>query len=375
MKAPTSTSNIRGLERTTLLHWIASVAVLSSAPSCVDVDSIDEDTSDPSDPGTDDTIEIPPDDLGIPVSETATMWITDTTAESTRTIPAYLDPQDPDRVINVFEIRYPAIEGEKRLVAAKILARQPSRTPDSLLMAAVTLACYPSGYPRSSIGATQNTLRGHTATLTPRLVYTAPRTGTVVCRVAAVGRRPRPSSGATSHNVWLVDVGSSISASAPLTAWSRYLVSEARSRVLDAGEQWTPVIESVHVDPFAGAFTLISDHKVTTCTSVGGSRDGTTNGLDLCVGRVGSAASDGELTVKARQRTISGDWCGESQTAVSQSFRIDRDVHHGMLFSAGTVHVDPSCASTFVITSTLRLRSGTDLMVHGGSVSTSIVSH
>jgi hypothetical protein len=61
-------------------------------------------------------------------------------------------------------------------------------------MAAVTLTCYPSGYPRSSVGATQNTLRGQTVTLTPRLVYTAPRTGTVVCRVAAVGRRPSTQS-------------------------------------------------------------------------------------------------------------------------------------------------------------------------------------
>jgi hypothetical protein len=63
------------------------------------------------DPGTDDTIEVPPDESASLVSPVDSTPITDTTAESTRTIPAYLDPDDPDRVVTVFEIRYPARSG------------------------------------------------------------------------------------------------------------------------------------------------------------------------------------------------------------------------------------------------------------------------
>lgn len=300
--------------------------------------------------------------------------VSDSTAESTRTIPAYKDPDDPTRRIRVFTVSFEAVAGEKRYITSRINAYPPTTTPDELLMASITVICYPTGEPRASVGATQNTLRGTATVLTPRFVYTVPSTGTVNCHLYATGLRPRPvSTGDVTDNVWIVDSGSSLSASVPMPDWTETVVIDAASRVLDIGTQWTPINTWVSVAAGTPEFELVSDHKVTTCSSVGGSSDSTTNGADLCEGRVTRTGTTVNLTVKARQRDGSGSWCGDAQLVSSYDAFVSVDVHHKMLFSKGVVTVNPTCAPTFQVTGTVRVVDGADLMVHAPSEYTLLV--
>ncbi len=325
--------------------------------------------------GTDDSFFSVPDSVEDERAfSTASGEVTDSDAQTTRTIPAYKSPTDPSRLIPVFEVKFLAQPGERRLISARINAQQNDSTPDVLLMAAVSLSCNYSSAPTSSAGATENTLRGRTTVLTPRFIYTYRESTahTVTCRLSATGRRPRPVSGTSSRNVWVVDTGSSLTASAPVGPMSRTLVSGARSRVLDRGESWTPIFESFHVDAGLSSFQLISDHKVTTCSSVGGSSDAT--GTDMCAGRVSRSGTDIRLTVKARQRTNSGDWCGEPQVIESIVTRVTPDIHHQMLFNSGTVKVNPACSTAFVVTGTLENDSGADIVIHAGSERTLVVT-
>lgn len=311
-----------------------------------------------------------------PAAAAPSTAVSDSAAESTRTIPAYKDPDDPSRRIRVFTVSFEAVAGEKRYVTSRINARQPTTTPDELLMASISIICYPTGQPRASVGATQNSLRGTTTVLTPRFVYTVPSTGTVNCHLYATGLRPRPvSTGDITDNLWIVDTGSSLSASVAMPGWTETVITDASSRVLDPGTQWTPINTWISVTAGTTEFELVSDHKVTTCSSVGGSSDSTTNGAELCDGRVSRTGTTVNLTVKARQRDGSGNWCGDPQLVSSYDTFVSVDVHHKMLFSKGVVTVDPACTPTFQVTGTIRVVDGADLMVHAPSEYTLFVEH
>lgn len=292
----------------------------------------------------------------------------DSSADDGRTVPAYRLADDPNRVLRVFSVKFWAREGERRYITSRVLARQPSSTPDSLLMASVSVSCSP-GEGVTNAGATQNVIRGRTTVLTPRFVYTVPRTGMVGCLLVASGLRPRPSSsGATSSNVWYVDSGSYLSVSEPMGWWPRSLATSATSRVVDRGERWTPIASVVPVGANDTSFEIVSDHKVTTCSSVGGSRDSSTGGRELCEGRVSTTGSRVRLVVSAVQLDRSGQACAAAQE-FSRTWLVRPDVHHAMLFSKSVVGVSrsASCEPRFAIRSSIEQVGGADVVIHAPS--------
>lgn len=305
----------------------------------------------------------------------AAVALRDTTADETRTVPAYRDPGDPARTVRLFSLRFYAHAGERRWVSALVVARQPRSTPDALLMAAVSVTCSPSPDGVVSASATQNLLRGSTTSFTPRFVYGVPRTGMVGCVVNATGLRPRPSyTGYRSANVWVVDAGSYLAVSNPVPGWSRSVNTRARSRVLDPGERWTPIHRTMRVGPVARV-RIASDHKVTTCAAVGGSRDGTTVGRELCAGRVSRRGSTVRLVVRAVQLTARGRPCTPSQVVARRVAWVRPDVHHRMLYAGGDVRVSRAagCVPSFAVFGTLTQVRGADVVVHAGSELTSVV--
>jgi hypothetical protein len=310
-----------------------------------------------------------------PVADPAPSALRDFTADETRTIPAYIDADDPRRTVRVFSVRFYAHAGERRFVATQVVARQPSSTPDPLLMAAVSITCSPALGGVVNAGATQNLMRGSAATFTPRFVYVVPRTGMVACVVTATGLRPRPSaSGYRSANVWQVDSGSYLSVSDPIGSWPRSIETTARSRVLDHGEHWTPIRRRVSVGRVS-SFRVVSDHKLTTCSAVGGSRDTTTAGRELCDNRVSTIGSTLRLVVRAVQLTSRGRPCAEAQVVAQRLARVRAAVHHQMVFAGGEVSVSraPGCVPDFNLFGTLTQVWGADVVVHATSELTSVL--
>lgn len=291
----------------------------------------------------------------------------DERADSSRVIPAYRSPSADDRVVQVFSVRFRAVAGERRLIAGKVVARQPSSTPDSALMAATSVTCSPVNDVSSS-GATENVLRGRATTLTPRFVYVVPRSGVVSCSVLASGLRPRPvSSGSAASNIWFVDDGSYLSVSAPLGSWARSVDTDATSRVVADGASWTALSRIVRVR--AGrSFQVVTDHKVTTCSSVGGSRDSSTGGREICAGHVSTRGSIARAIVTVVQLADSGQACSAPQV-ITGSRKVTPTVHHAMLAVRGVVRVDRSaaCGDRFWIRSTLRHDGGAAFAVHAPS--------
>jgi hypothetical protein len=301
----------------------------------------------------------------------------DSVLDESRTIPAYLSVSDPDRVVRLHSVRFWARAGEKRYVTSEVIGWQPTTTPDHLLMAAVSVTCAPGGGGVVTAGATQNLLRGTAARFTPRFVFTATRTGMAACRLEATGSRPRPLwFGGARRNVWRIRDGSFLSVSRPIPHWSRNLTAPARSRVLDRGERWAPVARTVRVGNVR-SFEVVSDHKVTTCSAAGGSRDSSTLGKDMCTHRVSRAGSTYRLVVTASQRTRSGGPCGNRQVVVSRRTHVSANVHHRMLFSKGLVSVSHAagCVRRFRIVGTIVHLRGADLMVHAPSERTAVLPH
>jgi len=319
---------------------------------------------------------VSPTGLDLPAAAVPDSAFRDDRADESRTIPAYLDSTDPDRVVQVFSLRFWAREGERRYVTSRVVARQPSSTPDSLLMASVSVTCYPASSEVTNAGATENVIRGSASVLTPRFVFVVPRTGMVACVLVASGLRPRPvSSGTTSDNVWFVDSGSYLSVSEPMAGWARSVTSSGRSRVLDRGESWAPVSTIARV-PARRAFEVTSDHKVTTCSAVGGSRDSSTLGRELCDGRVSTQGTWVRLVVSAVQLDSHGDPCADTQV-FSEQRKVVADVHHAMVASKVVVRVSHAgaCRGRFAISGRLVQAGGADLVVHAPSERTSILPH
>lgn len=312
--------------------------------------------------------------LGSPAAAAPDSAYRDSQADQARTIPAYLDSTDPDRVVRVFSVKFWARAGERRYITSQVIARQPSSTPDSLLMASVSVTCSPDNGGVVNAGATENVIRGTASVFTPRFVYVAPRTGMASCVLVASGLRPRPvATGRASSNVWFVDARSYLSVSEPMATWTRSVATGARSRVLDPASRWTPIATVTPVRA-SREFELTSDHKVTTCSAVGGSRDSTTSGRELCAGRVSTRGSVVRLVVSATQLGRGGTPCAAPQV-FSSLRRISPTVHHVMVFSKSLVRVSQAaaCKQRFAIRGSLEHAGGADLVVHAPSERTAVV--
>ncbi|WP_067440382.1 hypothetical protein [Nocardioides jensenii] len=296
--------------------------------------------------------------------------------DRTRRVPAYLPVVRADRVVPVFSVRFSARAGERRYIATTVIARQSRTTPDSLLLASVSLTCAPSASGVRTAGASRNVMRGRGTRLVARFVYVAPRSGPVVCRVSASGMRPRPVAvGYQSANVWQVGHDSRLWVSAVVPPWNRSVSTTRGSRVLGPG-QGLVLRRVLPVGASATGFEVVADHKVTTCSAVGGSRDASTAGRELCAGRVSRAGTGLRLQIVARQEARPGSRCRAAATVISRRAWVGADVHHSMVSGSGRVPIGRAagCLGSFAITSRLVHRTGADVVVHAPSYRGTIVS-
>lgn len=273
----------------------------------------------------------------------------------------------PRETVRILQVVFRAKAGERRLITAKVYARQPRTTGDPVLMAAVSMGCSPRARGVRSAGSTQNLVRGHRSLLTPRFVYRVPRTGRVACTVYATGERPRPHRGGARRNAWRVSDGSYIAVSQPLRHWSRSIGTSARSRVVRPHRQWSPISTRVWIG--AGrSFQLLADHKVTTCSSPGGSKDSTTQGRNLCRFHVRSGGTRVRSRITVVQLDRRGHACAPRQVFLG-SRMVTPSVHHAMLFQRERVRVArrKGCTQRFWIRSTLLNSRGATMMVHAPS--------
>ncbi|WP_405059212.1 hypothetical protein OG474_41705 [Kribbella sp. NBC_01505] len=293
-------------------------------------------------------------------------------SEGTRTVPAY----DEGRLVQVFEANFWASAGERRYISSNVLAKQGTGTSDPLLMAQTSIICAGTG--SQQVGANMNVQRGQSITLNPRFVFISQNSGNVSCKLYAAGRRPDPTGSPASSNTWFVDYGSYLAVSAPMPSWTRTFDTSSLTskRLDDPGDNWTPIDKTFTIASGVTQFDLISDHKVTVCSSSGGSEDSTTNG-PLCTGDVVVPGGDSvvSLTVRVRQKTAGGAWCGGPQTLVDgKTYLVTREIHHRMLFSKGVVTVDPDCAPVFTVTANIKLESGVATVVHAPNETTLVTS-
>ncbi|MBZ5735132.1 hypothetical protein K8Z61_11560 [Nocardioides sp. TRM66260-LWL] len=236
-----------------------------------------------------------------------------------RTVAARLATSvQPERTVRIFAMRVRVRKGERRLITAKIYAAQPRSTSDPVLMAGVSVTCNPRPGGVGNAGSTQNLVREHRSLMTPRFIYRAPRTGIITCTVRATGKRPRPNWRSHRSNAWKVSHGSYLSMSRPLGLWSRTLVNTSRSKILSKHRRsWTTISRRVWIGA-GSSFQILADHKVTTCSSPGGSKDSTTQGRDLCGRRVSRKGTRVRTRLIVVQLTRSGHACAPCQVDYGQ---------------------------------------------------------
>jgi hypothetical protein len=283
----------------------------------------------------------------------------DSTANNSRTIYAH----EVNNVgVEMFKITFNAEAGEKRQVLGHIKASMPSTAADDLLMVGVSIQCasgtsHAAATADAKLGNTQNVLRGGSLTLSPQFVYTAAASGIQTCGLFVIAQRPRPAKpGDDPSNYFTVDTGSSLKATVaihPSSAQGFRL--NPPSRLLKSGDAYDAAAFYWTAPDDVTSFTMSGDVKVTTCTAVGGSRDVTTNGVNLCDGHKNPAGSFVGTVVQARQLSISDPSkpCAVTSspaTGMTKTF-VSKDVHHKMIYGSQVVTVSsaPDCSRKFRI--------------------------
>jgi hypothetical protein len=153
--------------------------------------------------------------------------------------------------------------------------------PDAYLMATVSVTCAPEAGRVVGSSATQNLRRGHRALAAGLVrVRRRARRRAVSCSVRAYGSRPaadvrrsgEPETGGTRGTAR----GCSSAPGSPRGPRPGRRPAPRRSR--PAGRRCGRCRCSPTASAARTGAVVLSDHKVTTCSSVGGSRDGTTGG-------------------------------------------------------------------------------------------------
>jgi hypothetical protein len=299
--------------------------------------------------------------LGAPGSAHAfAIDVSDSTANSSRTIHAH---EDGNLTVEMFKISFTAAAGEKRRIRGQINVSMPGSAADDILLVIAGIQCasgtsHAGGADAAILGNAQNVLRGGNLTLLPRIVYTATASGIQTCGLLVNTGRPRPAvPGADDpSNYFTVDGGSSIEATVALHPGSAQgFRLDPPSRLLESGQAYDAASFLWTAPAGVTSFTMSGDVKVTTCTAVGGSLDGTTGGVNLCAGHVVPTGSQVSTVVQALQLKTSDP---TSPCAVTSSpptgfttTTVDKDVHHRMIYGGQNVAVSPAadCSRTFRI--------------------------
>jgi hypothetical protein len=233
-----------------------------------------------------------------------------------------------------------------RFVAATITARHAAGSSGRPLMLSATLTC--AG---ESIQATTNVLTA--AVLTARRVMRDATACTVVARAAV----DHPSPGDTlrvTATIAAVPVGRAAVGYSP----------GSRPALMRPGQRGDAVPAALAVPVGARSVTVTGDIKVTTCTSVGGSRE---NGSPyLCAAsRVRPGGTGLRVSLVAQQAATRGGYCAV-RTVSSRTVRVDRRTHHAMITQSGvyTLSTARGCARTVRAKLYVEVLGGADLVVH-----------
>jgi hypothetical protein len=243
-----------------------------------------------------------------------------------------------------------------RFVAATITARHAAGSSGRPLLLTATLTC--AG---ESIQATTNVLT--TAVLTARRVM-RDATG---CTVQARAAVDHPAPGDTLRVTATI-------AAAPVGRAAVGYAPDSRPTLMRPGQRAdaapAALAGPVRAGPAgagpagAGPVTVTGDLKVTTCTSVGGSRE---NGSPyLCAAaRVRPGGSTLRVSLVVQQIATGGGYCAV-RTIASRTVRVDRRTHHAMVAQSGsyTPSTARGCASGVRAKLYVQVLSGADVVIH-----------
>lgn len=305
---------------------------------------------------------------GSPAGPSMTSYVVHLDMAAGRSIPAW---GTSPRGVKVLRLSFPSKKGERRLIQGHVKAFQPHSTSDEILMATVLISCtnVAADYPSTATG-TENIVKSTTISMVDAFVHVAAANETTTCMLVARGIRPSPASPDedAESNIWQVLPGSELRANRAAAPWSRTVGSTAASRKLEAGQHWTPVVARQPV-PQGADVRLMAQQSVTACTAAGGSRDTSTQGVNLC--GVGSTINyTGSLVrvdLYARQLTPVGDaFCAEPVRVASQTRDIDRWKHHAVFNVSGSWRTSTStaCGRRVAYYATVTNVSGADAVIH-----------
>jgi hypothetical protein len=234
-----------------------------------------------------------------------------------------------------------------RFVTATVSARHADRSSRRPMLLSVTLTCG-----AESIQATTNVLT--TAVLTPRRVMRDATACAVVARAgvndAAAGDALRVTAAVAAVPVGRAAVG---------------YTPDGFPSLMRPGQRRDVVPATLTLPAGAGtAVAVTGDLKVTTCKSVGGSRE---NGSpNLCAAkRISAAGTKLRVGLVAQQRSIAGGYCAVL-TLATRTVRIDGRTHHAMITQRGTMTLSAArgCARSVRVKLYVRVLGGADVVIH-----------
>ena len=241
-----------------------------------------------------------------------------------------------------------------RFVTATVSARHAPGSPGRVTMLSVELACG-----ADSVQATTNVLT--TAVLTPRRVMTDATACTVSARAAV--DHPTARDG--------LRVIATLSAMPVGSGAVGYRPAGFPTLLRPGGRADVPPI-ACEPPAGTGSVAVTGDLKVTTCTSVGGSRE---NGSPyLCAApRVRPGGSTLRVALVAQQPAAGGGYCA-IRTLSARTVRVGRAEHHAMISQRGTFPLStaPGCTRTVRVKLAVRVLAGADLVIHRRGTITSV---
>lgn len=248
----------------------------------------------------------------------------------------------------------PAFPAGARYVTATVTARHAPGSSGRATMLTVDLACG-----AESVQATTNVLT--TAVLAPRRLMRDATSCTVTAR-SAVDHPTARDGLRVSVAVSAVPVASGAVGYRP-TGFPSLLRPGGRADV-------TPISYAVPAGP--GPVAVTGDLKVTTCTSVGGSRE---NGSPyLCsASRVKPGGSVLRVALVAEQPAAGGGSCAV-RTLSARTVRVGKAQHHTMVAERGTFPLStaPGCTRTVRVKLAVTVLAGADVVLHRRGTITSV---
>jgi hypothetical protein len=241
-----------------------------------------------------------------------------------------------------------------RFVAATVSARHAPGSSGRATMLSVTLTCG-----AESVQATTNVVG--TAVLTPRRVMRDATGCTVVAR-SAVDHATAGDALRVTATLGATSIAGGVVGYTP----------EGFPTLLRPGQRRDVTPVTYEVPAGTRSIAVAGDVKVTTCTSVGGSRE---NGSPyLCAAaRVKRAGTRLRVSLVAQQKSTRGGYCAV-KTVATHTVHVGRTVHHAMIGQRGSFVLSTArgCARAVRVKIYTQVLSGADVVIHRRGTITSV---